>query len=470
MINVMTNAQPGEGTARMPTLDFVIIGAGAAGEAAAHQARRRGASVAIVDRDLIGGSCAYWACMPSKSLLHSAAVHAAGGEYSWPKAAARRDWMINRVERDYPDDSSRAEALEKVGARVIRGAARILGLGRVEVRTGDGTLNLETRNLVLALGSNSRVPTVEGLASIQAWTNREGTSADELPRSLLVLGGGPTGVELAQVYSRYGVPTSIVDHNPRLLARDHPRNSAAVELALRAQGVTVRNGVRAVRARAGAGPNGAHAVDLDDGTSAFGHAVLLAIGRQVPLAGIGLENLGLDVSKEHPWPADGRLRVADGLYVIGDPAGPEMHTHTAHYQGEMAIRMALGDDVQPDYRAIPRCTYTDPEVAFVGLSLDEARTAGRDAFELVADLATTARGEVVDAAGHVTVIVDRADKVLLGVAIAGPAATETIHEAVLAIRARVPVAILADTIHAFPTTARVMGGLFVDAARQLGLQ
>jgi pyruvate/2-oxoglutarate dehydrogenase complex dihydrolipoamide dehydrogenase (E3) component len=361
-------------------------------------------------------------------------------------------------------------ALERVGARVIRGEATILGPGRVEVRTGDGTLALDGRNLVLALGSNSRVPAIEDLASIQPWTNREGTSAEDLPASLLILGGGPTGVELAQVYVRYGVPTTIVDHNQRLLARDHPRNSAAVEASLRAEGVTVRSGVRAVRARANVGPSGAHVIDLDDGTTATGHAVLLAIGRQVPLAGIGLENLGLDVSKEHPWPADGRLRVADGLYVIGDPAGPEMHTHTAHYQGEMAVRMALGENVRPDYRAIPRCTYTDPEVAFVGVSLQEAQAAGRDAFELVADLATTARGEVADAAGHVTVIVDRADRVLLGAAIAGPAATETIHEAVLAIRARVPIEVLADTIHAFPTTTRVMGGLFVDAARQLGLQ
>jgi pyruvate/2-oxoglutarate dehydrogenase complex dihydrolipoamide dehydrogenase (E3) component len=454
----------------MQTFDFVIIGAGAAGEAAAQQARRRDASVAIVDRDLIGGSCAYWACMPSKSLLHSAAVHAAGGDYPWPKAAARRDWMINRVQRPYPDDSSRAEALETAGARVIRGEARILGPGRVEVRTADGTLELEAQNLVLALGSNTRLPAIVDLASIDPWTNREGTSADDLPASLLILGGGPTGVELAQTYVRYGVPTTIVDHNRRLLARDHPRNSALVETALVAEGINVHSGVRAIRARANAGPDGAHVIELDDGTSATGHAVLLAIGRQVPLEGMGLEALGLDVSKEHPWPADGRLRVADGLYVIGDPAGPEMHTHIAHYQGEMAVRMAFGDDVRPDYTAIPRCTYTDPEVAFVGVTLEEAQAAGRNAFELVADLATTARGELVDAIGHVTVIVDRADKVLLGVAIAGPAATETIHEAVLAIRARVPLDVLADTIHAFPTTARVMGGLFVDAARHLGLQ
>src|SRR4051812_47791839 len=348
----------------MDDFEFVIIGAGASGEAAAQEARRRGATVAVVDRDLFGGSCPFWACMPSKSLLHSAAVEHVGGGYPWPKAAAQRDYMINREHRPYPDDHGHVEDLEKAGARAIRGTARVSGPGRVDVETDDGTIALRARNLVLALGSNSRMPPIEDLATIKPWTNREATSTETLPKSFLVLGGGPTGVELAQVYARYGVPTTIVEHNERLLARDHPRNSEAVAAGLRADGVTVRNGVRAIRARAAGGPDGAHAIDLDDGTSVFGHAVLVAIGRQIPYDGLGLESLGLDVSKERPWPIDGRLRIQEGLYVIGDPAGPEMHTHTAHYQGEMAIRMALGDDVTPDYTALPRCTYTDPEAAF----------------------------------------------------------------------------------------------------------
>jgi pyruvate/2-oxoglutarate dehydrogenase complex dihydrolipoamide dehydrogenase (E3) component len=454
----------------MDDLDFVIIGAGASGEAAAFEARRRNASVAIVERDLVGGSCPFFACMPSKSLLHSAAVQAAGGRYPWPRAARQRDYIIVRERRAYPDDDGHVHDLEKVGARVVRGDAHVEGPGHVRVATKDGDVKLRARNLVLALGTHSRMPPIEGLDAIRPWTNREATSLTELPQSFLVLGGGPTGVELAQVYARYGVPTTIVEHNERLLARDHPRNSAAVAAGLQASGVTVRNGVRAVRARAAAGPDGAHAIDLDDGTSVFGHAVLVAIGRQVPFDGLGLETLDLDVSKERPWPTDGRLRVADGLWVIGDPAGPEMHTHTAHYQGELAIRMALGDDVQPDYTALPRCTYTDPEAAFVGVSLEQAREAGLDAFECVADLGTSARGYVSEASGHVTVVVDRAAGVLLGVAIAGPGATEAIHEAVLAIKTRTPIAVLADTIHAFPTTARVLGGLFVDAARELRLQ
>jgi pyruvate/2-oxoglutarate dehydrogenase complex dihydrolipoamide dehydrogenase (E3) component len=350
---------------------------------------------------------------------------------------------------------------------VISGDARILKPGRVAVQTADGTIELAARNILLALGSHARVPDLPGLDEVQPWTNRQATSVRELPASLLVLGGGPTGVELAQVYNRYGVRTTIVEHNVRLLARDHPRNSAAVQQSLRAEGVTIRTGVRALRAHAVAGPDGAHVIDLDDGGTVSGHAVLLAIGRQVPLAGLGLETLGLDISRERPWPADGRLRVADGLWVIGDPAGPEMHTHTAHYQGELAVRMALGDAVTPDYVALPRCTYTDPEAAFTGLSLEQAHEAGIDAFELVQDLGTTAKGYVAEAGGHVTIVVDRAARVLVGVAMAGPGATEAIHEGVLAIKTKVPIEVLADTIHAFPTTARVLGGLFVDARRRL---
>jgi len=454
-------------TQPMDQFDFVIIGAGAGGEAAAFKARRRGASVAIVDRDLFGGSCPFWACMPSKTLLHAAGVRAVGGDYDWRHAAARRDYMINREDRDYPDDSGHVKGLEKAGATVIRGEAHILGSGRVQVRTVSETRELTTKNIVVATGSVSKIPDLEGLADVHPWTNRDATSTEDLPASLLVLGGGPTGVELAQVFARYGVPTVVVEHNHRLLARDHPRNSAAVEAGLTRDGVTIRTGVRAVRARAHAGQDGAHIIDLDDGTTATGHEVMVAIGRDFRLAGLGLESLGIDPSKRDGIPHDGRLRIADGLFIIGDPAGPELHTHVAHYQGEMAVRMALGDDIRPDYRALPRATYTDPEAAFVGVSLEEAQAAGSNAFELVQDLATTAKGYVAEASGHVTIVVDRASRTLLGAAMAGPAASEVIHEAVLAIKTSTPIDVLADTIHAFPTAARVLGSLFAEAADQL---
>ncbi|HEY6568764.1 MAG TPA: FAD-dependent oxidoreductase, partial [Candidatus Limnocylindrales bacterium] len=196
----------------MDRFDIVVIGAGAAGEAAAYYARARGASVAIIDRALFGGSCPFWACMPSKALLHAASVHHAGGSYPWSKASDFRDYMINRTKTDEPDDTGHVKGLEGAGATVIRGSAAFDGPGRV--RVGDRVL--EAGAVILAVGSVSRVPDLPGLADALPWTNVEGTSTRELPRSLAILGGGPTGVELAQVYARYGVPTTLVHPRDRV--------------------------------------------------------------------------------------------------------------------------------------------------------------------------------------------------------------------------------------------------------------
>ncbi|HYN70066.1 MAG TPA: NAD(P)/FAD-dependent oxidoreductase [Candidatus Eisenbacteria bacterium] len=455
----------------MDDFEFVIIGAGPAGEAAAQEARRRKASVAVIDRLWFGGSCPHIGCLPSKSLLDSAARHAANpARWSWPQASGRRDFIINRrPDAEEPDDSTHLEALVDAGAVAYRGEARIVNRGEVEVRHDDAVHLLKTRNVVVAVGSFSKVPPIPGLDQIDVWTNRQATLARELPRSLLVLGGGPTGVELAQGYARFSVPVTIVQSGDRLMPTDHPRNSATVAEALRGDGVDVRLGVRAVAARARGGHDGAHAIDLSDGGVAEGHAILLAVGRDFPLDELGLETYGLDTSgRTRAFLRDGRLRIADGLWVIGDPAGPELHTHQAHYQGELAIRMALGDAVEPDYRALPRAAYTDPEAAFVGLSVEQARDQGIDALEFVADFATSARGYGVQAElGHITVIFDRATRTLVGAAMACPDASAAIHECVLAIRARVPVDVLADTIHAFPSTSRILNGLFAEALRAL---
>ncbi len=454
----------------MDTYDVAIIGAGPAGEAAAFKARELGATVAIVDRRWFGGSCPFIGCIPSKALLHSASRHVddpAG--YDWSRASARRDYMVNRsAEAAEPDDTSHRRALESAGATAMPGTGRVVGRGRLRIDHDGAIHEVEARDVIVAVGSVTKMPPIEGLEAIGAWSNREATLARELPASLLVLGGGPTGCELAQVYARFGVPTTIVQSGPRLMPTDHPRNAATITAALRADGVTIRTGVRALRARAAAGAGGAHIVDLDDGSTAEGHAVLLAVGRTFPLDDLGLEHYGLDASGRAPFPRDGRLRVASGLYVVGDPAGPELHTHQAHYQGEIAVRMALGEPVAPDYRALPRATYTDPEAASVGLTLEQAIEAGHDAFELVADFSTSAKGYSVEATlGHVTIVVDRSSRELVGAAMACPDASAAIHECVLAIKARVPVEVLADTIHAFPSTSRIFNGLFADAARRL---
>jgi dihydrolipoamide dehydrogenase len=454
----------------METFDFVIIGAGPAGEAAANEARARGASVAIIDREWFGGSCPFIGCLPSKSLLHAAAEHVANhDQYSWPRASAARDYMVNRApDAPEPDDTSHVKRLEDVGAVCYRGTARILGRGRVEIRHDDRAHEIAGTHVVVAVGSVSKIPPIPGLDGVRMWTNREATLARELPRSLVVLGGGPTGCELAQVYVRFGVPVTIVQSGDRLMPTEHPRNSDTVAKLLRRDGVDVRLDVRATAARAGAGNDGADVIDLDDGTTAEGHAILLAVGRSFPLDNLGLEHYGLDTSEHTALPRDGRLRVADGLWVIGDPAGPELHTHQGHYQGEVAVRMALGLDVRPDYRALPRATYTDPEAASVGLTLDQAKAAGIDAVEFMAEFATSSRGYALEAElGHVTVTFDRATRQMIGAAMACPDASAAIHECVLAIKARVPIEVLADTIHAFPSTSRILNGLFAEAAKDL---
>ena len=449
------------------TFDLVIIGAGETGQAAAYLARNRDASVAIIDRELFGGSCPFWACMPSKALLHAAAIHVRGGDYPWPRASDFRDWMIVRERpRDWPDDSGHVSDLVAAGAEVIRGDARIAGTGSVVVRAAGGERTLGAKAILIAVGSNSTIPDdIEGLDQIRPWTNREATSTRELPKSLVILGAGPTGVELSQVFARYSVSTVLVSPHDRINPKDHPRSSATLDAALRHDGVDIRTSVHATRVRPAAERDGAHVVELNDGSTVEGHEILLAVGRTYPLADLGLETVGvrLDDGLLHP---DDRLRIADDVYVAGDPAGPEMHTHLAVYQGEMAARVALGEDVKPDHSAIPHATYTEPQTAGVGLQLDEARERGLDAFEETTNYATTAPGYIAEAAGHVTIVADRSARTLLGAFIAAPGAADAIGEAVLAVKTRTPLNVLADTIHPFPTTVRVMGGLFTKAVRR----
>lgn len=454
----------------MDPFEFVVIGAGAAGEAAAYKALAQGKSVAVVERELFGGSCPFWACVPSKALLHSASAHR-NGNYSWARASDRRDYMINREKRDWPDDAGHVKGLEGAGAQLFRGRARIAGPGIVEVAgiagspAGAAALRLHAGTIVVATGSGPTRPEIEGLAETHPWTNREATSTRELPRSLVVLGGGPVGVEMSSVFARFGVKVTLVHSHDRLIEKDHPRNSQAAARILDEDGVDLRLNARAVRVRPGAGKDGGHVVDLSDDGHVEGERILHVLGRSLDLEGLGLESLGLDAAK---LPRDGRLRVADNVYLVGDPAGPEAFTHVSHYQGEMAVAMALGEDVVPDYRAIPRAIFLEPELASVGVSIDEAKAAGTDAFELVADFATTARGYGVEAEfGHVAIVVDRRKQTLIGASVVAPDASAAIHEAVLAIHARTPIEVLAGMMHGFPTTPRAYGGLFAEALGEL---
>lgn len=449
--------------------DFVVIGAGGGGEAAAHYARKRGASVAIVDRDLVGGSCPFWACMPSKTLLHAAEVRARGGEYAWAKASDRRDYMIVREGIDYPDDSGHVRSLEQAGATVLRGVARLSGPRAVAVMHDDARHALCAEHVIVAVGSVGKVPPIPGLEEAGYWSNREATATRELPRSVVVLGAGPSGVEIAQYFARFGVPTFIV--SPRQVnPTDHPRSSALLAEALRASGVDVREGVRAQRVRARAGKDGAHVVQLSDGSTVEGHVIQLSVGRTAApaLRELGLDSIGVAYDgKADTLEVSDDLRIADGVYAIGDVIGHELSTHLAHYTGETAVRIALGDPVRADFGATPRVVYTDPPFAAVGLTAEQARERGIDAVEETADLATSAPGYVGEFGGHATIVVDRSRRTLVGAFIAGPGAGEAIHECVLALKLGTSIDLLAETVHAFPTVARVVGGMFAKVALEL---
>ncbi|MBA3552721.1 MAG: NAD(P)/FAD-dependent oxidoreductase [Actinobacteria bacterium] len=458
------------------TYDLVVVGAGAAGEAAGSAARELGARVATVERDLVGGECAFWACMPSKTLLDAARWRAMGADYPWERASERRDWMISREGIPYPDDGGHARGAEEGEGELVRGEARIVGPGRVEVRLVDGgsPRKLEARALVIATGSVPLIPPIDGLREAGFWTNREATSLRELPSSIVVLGGGPVGVEMAQVYVRFGVRTVLVEGHDRILPRDHPRSSAAVAAQLRDEGLDIRTGVRATGvAKGGAG----RTVRLSDGATLEASVVLVAVGRRpADLRAIGIEEAGVRLDERGASSPDESLRIGEGVFVAGDAAGGLQFTHVADYEGRIAARAALGTPSRADLSAVPRTTFTDPETGAVGLTVEEASSKGIDAFEVTADFATSARGFTLErvgggpkegAPGHITAVVDRDRGILCGAFAACPGASELISEAVLAIKQGIPVSVLADTIRAFPTGARVFGNVMGDAARRL---
>jgi dihydrolipoamide dehydrogenase len=339
---------------------------------------------------------------------------------------------------------------------------------------------LEANAIIVATGSEAAVPSIAGLREAGFWTNREATSLRDLPSSMVVLGGGVVGVELAQVYVRFGVKTVLVEGSDRILARDHPRSSKVVADQLRYEGVDIRTGVTATAVRAG---GAGRIVELSDGSEAEGAELLVAVGRRLhDLRALGLEELGASLTERGLPQPDEQMRVAEGAFVAGDAAGGLQFTHVADYEGRIAVRAALGQDCVADLRSVPKATFTDPETGAVGMTIEEAWANGIDALEVWQDFSVTARGYTIEpvrtsdtailegAPGHVTVVVDREKRSLIGAFAACAGAGELIHEAALAIRAEVPLWVLADTIHAFPTAARVFGNTVADAANQLGLR
>ena len=437
--------------------EAVVLGGGSAGELAASLLAAAGRRVALVEQRLVGGECPYLACMPSKALLRGAhlrhdirfghrvgavAAPDAGGSPTdaWARALAWRDEVAG-----HRDDSATVERLQHEGVEVVRGHGRVTGPGVVEA----GGRQLRHRDLVIATGSEPVLPPIDGMDRIEPWTSEDALRSDELPGSLVILGGGPVGCELAQIYARYGSRVTIVESDPRLLSREDPSVADLLAACLHGEGIELRLGLKAQRVEKQAGSVLVH---LADGATLRAARLVVATGRRPSAAGLGLEALGID--PDGPLAADDRCRVAERVWAAGDVTGVAPFTHTANYQARIVADNILGRVRRADYRAIPRCVYTDPAVAAVGLTAGEAAEQGIDAVTADMDVGETARAASDGRrAGRLVLVADRKAKVLVGASAVGPQADEWIGEAALAVRARVPLAVLADVVHPFPTFA-----------------
>ena len=452
----------------MPDFDVVVLGGGTSGTLIAMDVSQAGRSVALVEAGLVGGEAPYLADMASKSLLQSARR----GE-TWEHAVARRDEVAQHL-----DDRAATARLAEAGVTLLRGTGRVTRPGTVEVQPhpvpgrraakAPALVALHYQDLVLATGSEPVAPPVEGLPDVPAWTSAEALTCPDLPRRLVVLGAGPVGCELAQIYAAFGSQVTLVEAEPHVLPDEAQFTGEILGDALRRTGVDLRLGSPVVK---GEGLDEGLALTLADGTRIEANRVLLATGRRPRVSGLGLEALGIDataalpldetcrvVPTGTPAPADGR-KSAGRVWAAGDVTAVAPYTHTARYQARIVAVNILGGNRCADYRAVPRTVYTTPSVYTVGMSPAAAAAAGLDLVTTSCDLAETARATVEDDdRGRVELYADAGrDDILVGAASVGPYAEEWMSEVTLAIRARIPLAVLADVVHAFPTYGEAVG-------------
>jgi len=441
-------------------VDVVVLGMGPGGEDVAGRLAEAGLRVVGVERELVGGECPYWACVPSKMMIRGASmlaearradpyagrtsVHADLGPVARRvRAEATDDW----------DDTVAADRFEGKGGRLVRGSARLAGPGRVVV--GDETF-VASRAVVVATGSAPVVPDVEGLAATRHWTNREAVSARVAPSSLVVLGGGAVGLELSQMFARYGSAVTVVESGDRLLGAEEPETSEVVETALREAGVTVRIGTAAVHVSRPDGDSGDVELRLADGTSVVAAELLVSVGRQARTGDLGLETVGLEPGAR-ALVVDERMRAGERLWAVGDVTGVAAFTHVAVYQADIAVRDIL-DQGGPaaDYRGLARVTFTDPEVGSVGFTERAAREQGLTVRTGTSQVASSARGWIHGPgnAGFIKLVVDADRDLLVGATSVGPWGGEVLGMLTLAVHARVPVAALRTMIYAYPTFHR----------------
>ncbi|WFE30647.1 NAD(P)/FAD-dependent oxidoreductase [Solwaraspora sp. WMMD791] len=440
-------------------VDVVVIGLGVGGEEVAGRLGQAGLTVVGVERRLVGGECPYWGCVPSKMMIRAANALAEGRRIDGLAGAAdvRPDWtpVARRIRDEATADWTDTAAVDRLtdkGVRVLHGTARLTGPGRVDVDGQEFTARL---GVVLATGTVAVVPPIDGLAGTPYWTNKEAIEVTELPESLVVLGGGAIGLELAQVFARFGVRVTIVEPGQRVLAREEPESSALAARVLGDDGVRIRLGSRAewIEHR-----DDTFAVHLSQGGPESGQRLLVATGRRSDLGGLGLDTVGLDPAARH-LPVDDRMRVADGLWAVGDVAGHGAFTHLAMYQADVAVRDILGQGgPTAEYRAVPRVTFTDPEIGAVGLTEQQAREQGVNVAVAVTDVAESSRGFIHGPGndGFIKLVADADRGVLVGATSAGPTGGEVLGALAVAVHGEVPLTSLRHMIYAYPTVHRAI--------------
>ena len=448
----------------MDRFDVIVIGMGCGGDTAAGRLLAAGRRVAVIERELIGGECSYWACIPSKTLLRGPEVRAEASRAAgvatpaldWAELRDYRDFMVRHL-----DDSAQVKGYEQAGATVIKDAARLAGPGQVEA----GGQLLEADHVVIATGSEPLRPPVDGLDQVTVWTNREATNVRDIPSRVLLIGGSAVGVELGEFYARMGAQTTIVQRADRLMDREDPRVGELAAEALAADGITIHTGRTVTRAQPVAG--GA-LITLDDGTQVETDVVILGAGRGPRTAGLGLEGAGVTLTGRGGIAVDDRCQTGPGLWAVGDVTGVALFTHVAKYQGRVVADNILGRDHAASYQGIPRVVFADPEIAAVGLTAAQAAARGistATAEISVADSADRSWTYERDPRGALGLLADRDRGVLVGAWAVAPLAGEWIHQAALAIRAQIPISTLLDQVAQYPTYSEA----YLVALEQLGL-